>query len=288
MITLLLTIYFIAGIMPTMMTGNLTKMVVEYSSPVRYFCELGKERLCLNEFLGKKITINFLGEINCCFCGALTKKSYGDGYCYAHLSSLARCDICIVRPELCHYDRGTCREPLWGEENCNIEHYVYLAHTSAAKVGITRVGNEHTRWIDQGASFALPIIKVGRRYFSGLIERVLGEYVADKTNWRMMLTSQTAHDLLAQRQHLFEQAADGLDSLESEIGMIELLEDEQVREIKYPIVEYPSKLTALSLDTKKDIEGTLLGIKGQYLLLDTGVINIRKHAGYRINLHIGD
>jgi hypothetical protein len=25
-----------------------------------------------------------------------------------------------------------------------------------------------------------------------------------------------------------------------------------------------------------------MGIKGQYLILDTGVINIRRHAGYRV------
>jgi hypothetical protein len=30
-----------------------------------------------------------------------------------------------------------------------------------------------------------------------------------------------------------------------------------------------------------------MGIKGQYLMLDTGVINIRRHAGYRVTLHRG-
>jgi len=30
------------------------------------------------------------------------------------------------------------------------------------------------------------------------------------------------------------------------------------------------------------VEGTLLGIKGQYLMFDTGVINIRKYTAYQI------
>jgi hypothetical protein len=33
-----------------------------------------------------------------------------------------------------------------------------------------------------------------------------------------------------------------------------------------------------------NIEGTLMGIKGQYLIFDTGVINIRKYAGYHLAL----
>ena len=28
------------------------------------------------------------------------------------------------------------------------------------------------------------------------------------------------------------------------------------------------------------LEGTLLGIKGQYLIFDTAVVNVRKYAGY--------
>jgi hypothetical protein len=34
------------------------------------------------------------------------------------------------------------------------------------------------------------------------------------------------------------------------------------------------------------VEGTLLGIKGQYLMLDTGVLNVRKFGGYQIQMEI--
>jgi len=53
---------------------------------------------------------------------------------------------------------------------------------------------------------------------------------------------------------------------------------------EYPVLQYPAKIVSLGFDKKPLIEGTLLGIKGQYLLLDTGVINIRNHSGYKIIL----
>ena len=63
------------------------------------------------------------------------------------LKKLARCDLCILRPELCHYHKGTCREPSWGENNCLSPHIVYLANTSGVKVGITRETQIPTRWM---------------------------------------------------------------------------------------------------------------------------------------------
>jgi len=41
---------------------------------------------------------------------------------------------------------------------------------------------------------------------------------------------------------------------------------------------------AHNLDKSPILEGTLMGIKGQYWMLDEVVINIRKYAGYRIQL----
>ena len=52
--------------------------------------------------------------------------------------------------------------------------------------------------------------------------------------------------------------------------------------IEYPVLEYPKKVTSLNLDKSPTVEGTLLGIKGQYLILDVGVINMRKYQGYLI------
>ena len=55
-------------------------------------------------------------------------------------------------------------------------------------------------------------------------------------------------------------------------------------EISYPIDSYPEKVKSLNLDTQAEIEGKLMGIKGQYIILDTGVLNIRKFSGYNIEV----
>ncbi len=36
---------------------------------------------------------------------------------------------------------------------------------------------------------------------------------------------------------------------------------------------------------RRPIGGTLLGIKGQYLMFDSGVINMRKYGGYQLSLY---
>ena len=56
----------------------------------------------------------------------------------------------------------------------------------------------------------------------------------------------------------------------------------EVLEIRYPVEAYPTKVVSLDLEKTPVVEGTLRGIKGQYLILDTGVINIRKFTSYQI------
>jgi hypothetical protein len=53
-------------------------------------------------------------------------------------------------------------------------------------------------------------------------------------------------------------------------------------EIRYPVEQYPAKIVSFNLDKDPVAEGTLLGIKGQYLIFDTGVINIRKYTAYQL------
>ena len=68
-----------------------------------------------------------------------------------------------MSPEKCHHDFGTCRDPQWGLDFCMTDHVVYLANSSGIKVGITRATQLPTRWLDQGASQALPIMRVATR-----------------------------------------------------------------------------------------------------------------------------
>src|SRR5690606_22023386 len=124
---------------------------------------------------------------NCIDTGRKIKKSYGQGFSFESFMTLAQCDTCIVRPELCHFQKGTCREPDWGEKNCIQPHIVYLANSSGLKVGITRKSQVPTRWIDQGASAAIALFEVKERKLSGLVEIELAKKLNDKTNWREML-----------------------------------------------------------------------------------------------------
>lgn len=202
------------------------------------------------------------------------------------MMKLAACDACIMSPEKCHYAQGTCREPEWGETFCMQEHIVYLANSSGLKVGITRGTQTPTRWIDQGAAQAIPIYRVATRHLSGLVEVVFKHHVSDRTNWRTMLKEDAPLiDLLGERDSLLARLEHDVSSLRDKYicsAPVPLL-DEQVVDISYPVLRYPDKVTSLNLDKDPIAEGVLLGVKGQYLLLDTGCINLRKYTSYHVN-----
>ncbi len=268
------------------MQGTLRKLKSTHSTPVQYQLPVGDELVPLHDYIGKTLTLTHTGNIFCCNCGKKTKKSYSQGHCFVCMRKLASCDMCIMKPETCHYDQGTCREPQWGEENCMIPHYVYLANTSGLKVGITRHTQIPTRWIDQGATQALPIFKVQTRLQSGLVEVALAKFIADKTNWRNMLKGQSdVLDLKAATTELLPQIEEKLDELAELFGAtaIEKL-DEDVVTLDYPVDEYPTKISSFNFDKAPEVSGVLKGIKGQYLIFDTGVINIRKFTSYEITL----
>jgi hypothetical protein len=248
---------------------------------------LDEQEVALNLLLGSQLHLKYEGEIHCVACGNKTRKSFNQGYCFPCVRSLAQCDICIVRPEKCHFQQGSCREPEWAMEHCMQDHYVYLANTSGIKVGITRHSQIPTRWIDQGAVQALPVMRVSNRLQSGLVETLLARQVADKTNWRKMLKNEVeVLDLPQLRDQLLRQSESEMAELLTEIGggQVEFLAEETPVSLQYPVELYPTKITSLNFDKNPDISGKLLGIKGQYLILDTGVLNIRKFAGYLITL----
>ena len=265
--------------------GNIRKMTSRLQETVQYYLPIADELLPMNELIGKSLRIEHTTTINCVNCGRKIKKGYQQGHCYPCMQSLASCDMCILKPETCHYAAGTCREPSWGEENCYIDHYVYLANSSALKVGITRCTQIPTRWIDQGASQGLPIFKVKNRLHSGLIEDALKPFIADKTNWRRMLQGEPEiEDMQRARDKLLKQAASVLEKVNQQFedGAYQAIDDAETVDINYPITEYPVKIKSFNLDKVPGLEGTLVGIKGQYLIFDTGVINMRKYAGYEL------
>ena len=266
--------------------GTLHKMQVNLQTPVQYQLNLSGSTVNLHEYLGKRLRLTSLQTIHCIHCGRKTSKSFSQGYCYPCFRSLAQCDICIVSPEKCHYDQGTCREPEWGEDNCMQDHFIYLSSTSGVKVGITRHTQLPTRWIDQGAVQALAVLKVSKRLYSGLIETVFKQFLNDKTNWRSMLKNDYAEsNLLEVFNEIWPKVEQQLDEeLLNDLTVI--AESEKQIDISYPALSYPEKIKSFNLDKNPVIEDTLIAIKGQYLIFEQGVINVRKYAGYEVTLEI--
>ena len=271
-------------------TGNIEKMSVALNTDgsVNYSLPIGDASVAMNPLIGERLLLSYQHTINCIACGRETKKSFSQGYCYPCFRSLAACDMCVMKPETCHYAAGTCREPEWGDSHCFIPHYVYLANSSGIKVGITRETQVPTRWIDQGATQALPIFEVSNRLQSGLIEVALKNHVSDRTDWRKMLKGEAeVLDLPGIRDELMSQCSDEIAAIIAEQGSENIRPvDAAVVEINYPVEVYPDKVKSFNFDKQADIEGVLHGIKGQYLILDSGVLNIRKFTGYNIGIEI--
>ena len=171
------------------------------------------------------------------------------------------------------------------------DHFVYLANSTGVKVGITRSSQLPTRWLDQGAIQAVPIFRVATRQHSGFVEDALRSQVADRTNWRALLKGDVEPiDLIAIREQLLESCAEPLQALQQRFGLqaIQPITDVDVLDIAYPVEAYPTKITSFNLDKNPVAEGTLIGIKGQYLLFDTGVINIRKYTSYQLSVSVSN
>ncbi|MBF9000092.1 DUF2797 domain-containing protein [Vibrio nitrifigilis] len=269
-------------------SGVLSKMRASLSNTTEYRLPVGDELVDLNPLIGRTIELKHTGNIYCCSCGKKTKKSYSQGHCFVCMKKLASCDMCIMKPETCHYAQGTCREPEWAQENCMVDHYVYLSNTSGLKVGITRHTQIPTRWIDQGAMQGLPIYKVKTRQISGLIEVELAKHIADKTNWRTLLKGDSDMMPLEQRfAELRPLLTDKIAEIRAEFGedSVQELTAEGI-EIHYPVTEYPTKIVSHNFDKNPEVSGVLQGIKGQYLILDTGVINIRKFTSYEVECYV--
>ncbi|MBN1119308.1 MAG: DUF2797 domain-containing protein [Bacteroidales bacterium] len=263
------------------LSGNLNKMAVQLSDTVCYTIHLNHNSILLNEYLGKQIKIVYAGEINCIKCGRKTSKSFSQGYCYPCFTTAPETEECVLRPELCRAHEGIARDMEFAKSHCLIDHYVYLALTSAIKVGVTRNTQVPTRWIDQGATQAIFLAKTPNRNLAGQIEVALKDFLPDKTNWRNMLTGN-----ITDNRSLEEVKTLVAEKLNSDFARY-LSDDNTITKIRYPLLDTPQKVKSLNFDKDQVVEGILTGIKGQYLILDnTNVINIRKFGGYMVELDV--
>ena len=249
---------------------------------VEYELAAGQNTLPLSSLLGEHIELRFTGDKTCIHCGRRVKKLYQSGYCYPCVTTLAECDLCIVKPHDCHYHLGTCRDSAFGDTHCMIPHYVYLADSSSVKVGLTRKGRQLKRWMDQGATSAILLAETPTRKAAGELEMHIAEHLPDKTDWRKMLkdTGDSDADLVQVRRQVIEQLDDNYQNYVLE-------EPGPVAKFGYPrLAGFEPKLKSLSFDKEPVVKGVLCGIKGQYLLFEEGVLNIRKHAGFHIEVSV--
>jgi len=58
-------------------------------------------------------------------------------------------------------------------------------------------------------------------------------------------------------------------------------------QITYPVMTYPTKINSLNLEKTSSFKGRLIGIRGQYLMFENGIVfNVRNHEGFVVSLEI--
>jgi len=270
-------------------SGILTKMSVEHADPVSYYFtdarDEGDERpddQPVNPLIGAEVRLRHTGRIQCVGCGRSLKKTFAQGFCFPCMRSRADADMCMMKPEQCHYfeEDNPCRDDAFAKRVCFQPHVLYLSLTSGFKVGITRQVNVPSRWIDQGAVLAMPLAILPSRREVGLVEVKLAERFADKTHWQKMLKTERP-------EGDFDATADIVIDHMNDMEVAGILDktDRNLYSFRYPVTEYPEKVKSFNLDKIPEVGGTLMGIKGQYLIFDTGVINLRKYTGYEVEIH---
>ena len=261
--------------------GKLMKMVSEIGPDVKYSLPLDNTYIKISDYINKNIQIEFNNEIFCIKCNNKIKKSFAQGFCFPCFQSSPETSECILKPELCQAQEGIARDMDWAKNHCLKDHFVYLSLTSGIKVGVTRSTQIPTRWIDQGAVSAIKFAKTPNRYFAGIIEVFLKQFISDRTAWQRMLKNQieSSIDLVKKKNELVEKLPEKLKKF--------VTDNNTVVDINYPNLVYPDKVKSLGLDKNSLIEGKLTGIKGQYLYINNeNVFNVRKHQGYFVNIKI--
>ncbi|MDR2205373.1 MAG: DUF2797 domain-containing protein [Flavobacteriaceae bacterium] len=257
--------------------GQILKMSSVLAEPIQYYLNLSGDLICMNQLLDRKIKIKHVG-FQCVECG-LDKPIFRMGFCKQCFFESPYASETIIRPELSTAHLGIEERNLEVEKEIQLQpHIVYLAYTGDVKVGVTRMSQIPTRWIDQGATFALPIAKTDNRYEAGMIEVALKKHLPDKTNYKKMLQNDYESDL--DLQHFRNEIEKYFPADFRNFYK----DDAEIVKLDYPY-ETPEKINVFTLEKKPEFEGILKGIKGQYLNFENGdFINVRSHEGYVIDL----
>lgn len=247
---------------------------------VHYSLEMDKELLEMNQLIGRKVQLTHTGY-SCLHCHDPSKKIFRQGLCYEHFYNQPQSGDWVMKPELSKAHLNIEDRNLEYEKKAQlVPHIVYIANSGTVKVGVTRKSQIPTRWIDQGAHNAIPILEAPNRYLAGITEVALKNHISDKTNWRKMLKNDIENqDLQTVKETL-------LPYIPEETRKY-IINNNENTILNFPVQEYPKKINSISFDKTNSFEQNLIGIKGQYLLFENDMVfNLRKHEGYRIILNI--
>lgn len=257
--------------------------IVPSNGRAQYFLDAGIMPVLMHSLLGKKVTLEDTGKRVCHGCQKEVESLFRMGYCRPCFFSHPAAGASLVRPELSTAHLGIEDRDLAYEQALQLQpHIVYLAHTGAVKVGVTRATSKETRWLDQGATEALVLAETANRYEAGVLEVLLKEHFPDKTQWSALVTGKK----------------DGPVDWEAERARaLQVLPDEHKKwiqpqhepwNIEYPVQNYAVKPKYGSLDKTPVVSGVLIGIRGQYLIFsDQTVFNVRGHEGCEVHLRVG-
>ncbi|GCD77061.1 hypothetical protein JCM31826_05430 [Thermaurantimonas aggregans] len=260
-------------------TGYLNKMAVYQHNPVRYYLNTENDLFFLNDLLGKKIKISYLHKIKC-FCGKIVDSVYRMNFCQSCFFTLPQASDAILKPELSKAHLGIEERDLEFEKAYQLQpHTVYLAISGGLKVGVTRTSQQITRWIDQGAVAALPLLLVENRYQAGMWEVELKKKFSDKTAWREMLTWKDPDiDLLSIKEEVKQMYPDRIQEFSS---------DDTIYRFEYPKIAVPEKITSVNIEKNTSLEGELTALRGQYIVLNNSTaLNIRTYEGRMVDIVI--
>ncbi len=259
--------------------GVLKKMETDLQKTIQYYLFFKDDVLNVNQLLGKTLSFTFV-KYQCMSCSE-NKEIFRQGFCKSCFFNQPQAGEWIMQPEKSTAHLGIEDRDLEYEKAVQLKpHIVYLALSSNIKVGVTRKTQVPTRFIDQGATQALPILEVPNRYLAGIAEVSLKKHVGDKTNWRIMLKNEIPEVNLETFRETLKQY------LPKEV-LPYYLENEKVITLNFPVQQYPTKIKSLNLTKNPNFTGVLRGIKGQYLIFeDNTVFNVRNNEGLVVNLKI--
>lgn len=254
---------------------------------VHYGLHVGIDRFPVSALIGARVALRATGALSCTVCGRRVRKFYGSGTCWPCLQQAPEASPCIIRPELCEAHVGGGRDPQWEQEHHFQEHVVYLSQTGASgvgrggiKVGVTRASRMAMRWVDQGAVLAVPIARTPYRQLAGAIEVDLKRVFPDKTDRAAMLRT-----VVPDEGALRTAQALAFEAIDPALRPY-LLPDAVPSAFHYP-GRLPPRVAGVSLLKVPELAGTLVAIKGQYLVWGDGrALNIMTHSGFHVLLDI--